>query len=166
MLYIVEGPDCSGKTTYAKKLAQENKGVYFHQTCTKLLTPGLLDYQLNVLENVKIGLAEGQTWILDRGWPSDHVYAPIIRPKADKITPRLRAITESFQPQYIFMEREDVEEAHEKEKSKAHPYPKKIFKRIVRGYRDLVDELLSDFWLKDRVLVVKWSGKEVPVTSE
>lgn len=74
-LYILEGPDCCGKTTLAKAFAWGRpRTAYFHSTASPALFPALMDYHQNILDNVKVNLENGLDVILDRFWPSEYVY--------------------------------------------------------------------------------------------
>ena len=73
-LIIVEGPDECGKTTLVKQLTKAYHLVPFHCTASKKLFPALADYHWNILDNVKLMLAEGHNVILDRYFPSELAY--------------------------------------------------------------------------------------------
>jgi hypothetical protein len=153
-LIIVEGPDCSGKSTLTKFLAQQLNAIRWHMTWTPRLTEGMQDYQMNALENAEwIVKHTDQVLILDRHWPSERVYAPIFRPEvAHKFDHQaLRDKIRGLGGIYVFCARPDVIDAHMRNQDPAHPYNVHDFKRVVRGYIELQNQMLEE----DR------SGKEV-----
>lgn len=150
-LIIIEGPDGAGKTTLARDLAEKLGAVSMHLTCTKALVGGLRDYQLHVMRDVAENLRLGHTVVLDRSWISEAVYGPIMRPKGPSYVTEIKAITESLNPFYVFCHREGNAQWHAENKDKAHPYTKRQFARILRGYAFLFDELYGDFFFKQRV---------------
>jgi thymidylate kinase len=77
-LIIVEGPDECGKTTLVNQLTKAYHLVPFHCTASKKLFPALADYHWNILDNVKLMLAEGHNVILDRYFLSELVYGSIM----------------------------------------------------------------------------------------
>jgi hypothetical protein len=80
-LIIIEGPDASGKTTLARYIANKHQSPVFHSTWTPRLASGIYDYMSNVLDNAEWCLKNlnAPYYILDRGWPSETVYAPVFK---------------------------------------------------------------------------------------
>lgn len=140
-LIIIEGPDCTGKTTLSRYLARVFTGAFlFHATAQGKLPLAMTDYQLNILENARVAMRElSVAAILDRHWPSEMVYGQIFRPGnphgfyGDTFA---RAITE-MRGIYIFCDRPDVIEAHSRERDPEHPYDEDKFAQVVSGYREL-----------------------------
>lgn len=153
-LIILEGPDGSGKTTLARQLAERLSAVSLHLTCTKALVGGLRDYQLHVMRDVAENLRLGHTVVLDRSWISEAVYGPVMRPKGPSYVAEIKTITESLNPFYIFCVRKDNEAWHAENKDKAHPYTKRQFRKILRGYQEAYEELHGDFFFRDRVMTL------------
>ncbi len=155
-LIIVEGPDCVGKTTFVKSLAQSIRKqrvrvcLTLRTTCSKSLIPGLLDYQTALFKDISENIQAGYMVILDRSWPSEEVYRPIFRPKAENFTTQVKQMAERFQPTYIFLERDDVMEVHKANKDKAHPYTQRQFAKVVKGYKQLAEEIYGDFFYRER----------------
>jgi len=79
-LFIIEGPDCSGKTTLAKRIAMMRNAMYIHATGSGKLFAAMLDYHLSIVKNASINLSNGHDVVLDRLWPSEYVYGQIQRP--------------------------------------------------------------------------------------
>jgi thymidylate kinase len=161
-LIIVEGPDCVGKTTFVRNLAATIRLQYLRvtmtmrTTCSKALIPGMLDYQTALMKDVSENIAAGYLVILDRSWPSDAVYQPILRPKTPSCVTEVKLMVEQFKPVYIFIERADVIEAHTKEKNKAHPYGKREFTKIVKAYKELAESMYGDFFYRERTMILDY----------
>lgn len=137
---IIEGPDCTGKTTLSNYLARFFGSVFlFHATAQGKLPVAMADYQSNILDNCEVAQELGQAVVLDRHWPSEHVYGPIFRPgnphgfDGGKYERRISGMGGI----YIFCDRNDVVEAHQKEQDPDHPYDVASFRRVVDGYRKL-----------------------------
>lgn len=79
-LIIVEGPDCTGKTTLCNYLMRTclPQPVYLHATYPYEGTDDVRVYHLNLLERA-IRLSEKTLVILDRLWPSELIYGTIYR---------------------------------------------------------------------------------------
>lgn len=135
---IIEGPDCTGKTTLSKFLAKELNGWLFHATAQGRLKEAMQDYQTNILHNVETALYElDRAAILDRHWPSEAVYGPVFRPgnphgfNYESQANRCR----SLKAIYILCDRSDVIDAHAEHQDPDHPYDPDQFRRVVDGYR-------------------------------
>lgn len=156
-LFIVEGPDAVGKTTFARHLAKELGGVYNHTTCTSKLAPAMLDYQLNVLSNAQINLNAGHHVVLDRLWPSEACYGPVLRPDTMIDPQRIRMVTSNLDPVYIFCLHEHGVDAaikqHEANLDPAHPYNQEVYMQIYRGYEVLAMAMQNTTPGKDRVIM-------------
>lgn len=168
-LLIVEGPDCVGKTTFCKQLvscinAQYPKGaaVGLRTTFSKALQEGMLDYQTALFRDIQGIIDSGMVVVLDRSWPSEAVYAPVFRPLAKGPLTQVKIMAEQFAPAYIFLEREDVEKAHAEKKDKAHPYNKRQFAKVVKGYKKLAQEMGEDFFLGPRTFVEVFEDYKQP----
>lgn len=77
MIILLEGADCSGKTTLAEKLleALREKAVYVHHT-EKNNTIADFSRTLNEAADRR---AQGQWTIIDRLWISEMIYGPLMR---------------------------------------------------------------------------------------
>ncbi len=145
-LLIIEGPDCSGKSTLSAYLARQYRAVRWHMTYTKSLTEGMFDYQMNALENAEwIIKNTDQVVIFDRHWPSEYIYGSLLRPHRvpffDHST--LAAKIEKLGGCYVFCFRRDVVEAHQANLDPAHPYDEKLFRQIVKRYAEWADMMMN-----------------------
>lgn len=78
-LFIVEGPDATGKTSLAKFIALKQNAVYFHAAGKKSLHLAMLEYHVNMIENAVVNLANGHDVVFDRHWPSEWCYGQVLR---------------------------------------------------------------------------------------
>lgn len=171
-LIIVEGPDCSGKTTFCTRLVRAinafggPKAVGLRTAFSKALQEGMLDYQTALFRDIKGINDNGMVVVLDRSWPSEAVYAPVFRPEAKGPLTQVKIMAEQCAPAYIFLDREDVELAHAENKDKAHPYNKRQFARVVKGYKKLAAEMQEDWFLGPRTFVEKFDDYKQPIFIE
>lgn len=150
-LIILEGPDCSGKTTLGKYLARWVNGVYFHCTYTEKLGIAMRDYQMNVLANAMEGIKNGQVWVIDRLWPSEVVYSSVFRPHmhADALdtAQELHTIIGEVDATYVYCSDSDVIKRHAAQQDPDHPYDEDKFQEVVQGYEDLFAQMHEDYYV-------------------
>lgn len=80
MIFIVEGPDGSGKTTLCHKLLVANKGRYLHFSYPKNKAEAdnmFTDYMETLIRY------RDEDVVIDRMWPSTQVYGEILRGKSE-----------------------------------------------------------------------------------
>lgn len=133
---------------------------------SKALQEGMLDYQTALFRDIKGINDNGMVVVLDRSWPSEAVYAPVFRPEAKGPLTQVKLLAEQCAPAYIFLDREDVEMAHDEQKDKAHPYNKRQFARVVKGYKKLAAEMQEDWFLGPRTFVEKFDDYKQPIFIE
>ena len=144
-LIIVEGPDRSGKTTLAKYIAEQTKGIYIHASGDKTLHAGMMAYHKSILHTAAFARQQGHMVVLDRLWPSESVYGELLRPTNlghvayDYQVMRGNCI--SLKAQYVFCIPEDAVERHRQDPDHTHPYTDDQFRQIVEGYRYLANLL-------------------------
>lgn len=88
MLFILEGPDGAGKTTYKNILKEQfPKAFDYHFSAPQ---PG--DDQLDIYSTVLMQHKPEHVLIFDRSWYSDRIYGPIVRHKMELPLTHVRAL--------------------------------------------------------------------------
>jgi thymidylate kinase len=143
-LYILEGPDCCGKTTLAKKFAQERHAFYFHSTATPKLFSALDDYHKNIIENVHTNQALGFSVILDRFWPSEVAYGKVFRPESGYDFERIAELTDECNPLYVFCFAKGAWARYAQgHTDPAHSLTKEQFFQVAENYKKIYASLQS-----------------------
>lgn len=75
-LYLLEGADATGKSTFAKKL---NVDSYYHCTWSEELDKRLDSYFIGILNSAINDLKSGKNVVIDRHFISENVYASLFR---------------------------------------------------------------------------------------
>ncbi len=89
MIIIIEGPDGSGKTMLAEKLAKQNKCSVVHRQQPKTEE----DKRVMMEEYVKL-IKSNKTVILDRSWYSELAYGPVMRDESVISYPEMYVLEE------------------------------------------------------------------------
>ena len=142
-LIICEGADNCGKSTLAKKLAEAFHGIYWRLTSG----PGLSEheamalYQRNALDNAQVNIRLGRVVVLDRHWPSDQVYGPILRgrPSCDGMV--MEDLCEQLDAIYIYCYRANAVAEQAKHKDPDHPYEDGVYQRVLDGCEEFFERL-------------------------
>lgn len=144
-IFIIEGPDHSGKSFLSRKLAKKIPSVLWHMTCG----PGLDDpdamalYMENAYENALDNLELGRSVIFDRHWPSDVVYSYAMKRPTCGVCEDLEAKFDNIGATYIFCIASDAVRRFKQKKDPDHvyddAYDERTFRKIVNGYRDFYD---------------------------
>ena len=151
-LIIFEGPDCVGKTTLSLAVAKTMKMPIAHLTCTTKLAVGMVDYQVNAIENAKTNMdLHGCGYVLDRHWPSELCYGAHFRGiQRPDVAASIEA-AEKLNPLYVFcMDAKGVESAvarHRENSDPAHPYEDKDYRIVYSNYELLIRRMRDE--LKD-----------------
>jgi thymidylate kinase len=148
-LFIVEGPDACGKTTFAKQLAESLGGIYWHMTCTKLLAPAMADYQMSAVSNAEVNLIAGSHMVFDRLWPSEECYGKVLRPNTMINPAAIRHAVSKLDPAYIFCldSAPGTEGAyrssrrHQQHLDPAHPYDEETYLSVYANYWQLYNTM-------------------------
>lgn len=77
-IVVLEGTDCSGKTTLAKEIQEQFGGSIIHHTWTPELEKNYDKYMFNSFTEI-IGRSKHELVIVDRAWISEYLYAKIYR---------------------------------------------------------------------------------------
>lgn len=93
MIYLLEGPDGTGKTTLArnlvnKSITKKRTCLFFHCTNKSVLKTIDEDYQ-EFLENLKHWKSIDYDVVIDRAWISNIIYTTIYEPEKDKVSDTL-----------------------------------------------------------------------------
>lgn len=147
LLFVVEGPDASGKTSLARFIANKLNAAYMHSTWTPGLQPGMLDYFISTVNNAGVCInTAGLDVVLDRHWPSEVCYRNVLRPHISAMPIKeLRQMLRDLRVIYIFCKGD--ENRHAKHINPGHPYN-------VDQYRALQAEYLGIFSVLSETEVV------------
>lgn len=74
MVIIIEGPDGSGKTTLANKIAKQTGYILLHRT-----QPKSEEEKKNMMTEYLQVIKAGKNVVMDRCWYSEMVYGPVMR---------------------------------------------------------------------------------------
>lgn len=77
-IVILEGPDCTGKSTLARKLVETFNGVYIHATWSEQLARAMWDYHLQIV-NDAVRQCDDRLVVVDRLWLSEVIYGAVYR---------------------------------------------------------------------------------------
>jgi thymidylate kinase len=145
-LFIIEGPDCSGKSTLARHIAVQKDAVYIHASGAKSLHQAMQEYHESLFAIAAQNLEMGRNVVMDRFWPSEVVYGQALRPglheriyDADKFQILLSARDVS----YVFCNDPEVETRHAAQQDPDHPYDPDQFAKIVKAYDALTKEMME-----------------------
>lgn len=171
-LFIVEGPDACGKTTFSNYLAQRLDAGYIHMAGTKSLFPAMNDYSVNCLENAQFALLNGKHFVFDRMWPSELCYGGHFRGKTEDDSRFIANMVKPFKPIYIFCMDHGCEPAadrHEEHIDEAHPYKRDDFVSVYQNYDSLLNRArrqeCSLFSSDDIILEKTFQIDEDPIES-
>jgi thymidylate kinase len=145
-LFIIEGPDCSGKSTLVRQIAVQRDALYLHASGKKCFHTSMLDYHQELLTAAIDNLANGHDVVMDRFWPSELVYGQLLRPH---VSDRVYDFADIFQQlsgyptTYVMCDDPEIHERHAKEQDPDHPYDRSQFVSIVESYRNLTTEMLD-----------------------
>jgi len=143
-LFIIEGPDCSGKSTLTKHIAIQKDAIYIHASGAKSLQPAMQDYHESLLSIAAQNLEMGRNVVMDRFWPSEVVYGQALRPGLHGQvydTDKIILMLEPHDVSYVFCDDPEVMKRHAEEQDPNHPYDQVQFGAIVTGYLKLADEM-------------------------
>jgi thymidylate kinase len=150
-LFIVEGPDACGKTTFARELSGFLGGVFWHMSapCNTPINEAVLQYDRNATENAEANLKMGRPVVFDRHWPSEVAYAPVFRKDGlrREIDQEAAAIA-LLRPMYVFcMDPNGIDSAaerHARHLDPGHPYDPDNYRKVYKNYLDLIHSLVEE----------------------
>lgn len=89
MIFIIEGPDGSGKTTLAQKLSKQTGYPVVHRS-----QPKSEEEKLQMLQGYVDAIEAGKNVIFDRCWYSEMAYGPVMRDKSVITYPEMYLLEE------------------------------------------------------------------------
>lgn len=146
-LVIVEGPDCSGKTTLAKKIAVKLGMTYLHFSGHPSLHAGMTEYHASILRAVDWNIRHNDmAFVLDRCWQSELVYVPVMRPHMDGVYDyaTIRKIIDPHRPATVLCMDDEIYDRYRAQVNDTHPYTPEIHAKIVDGYKLLMENTAGD----------------------
>jgi len=159
-LIILEGPDCSGKTTLAKCFMKEGF-CYFHGTHLGSAANPTVYYRYHeaMLKDIEMNLNAGHDVVVDRHWPSYMCYNSNGHEGFFEIYEtgygeKFLETINKMGGKYVFCLTEASKELHAKEIDPDHPYDAAFFESVCKKYGALYlamktrnDVYLYDFTL-------------------
>ena len=91
MIFIIEGPDGSGKTTLAEKLSRQTGYPVVHRS-----QPKSEEEKLRMLDEYVEAINTGRNVIFDRCWYSEMAYGPVMRDKSIITYPEMYLLEEKL----------------------------------------------------------------------
>ncbi len=161
-LIILEGPDCSGKTTLAEQL-MELGFVYFHGTHlgSSATIVQYARFHESMLADIKKNLEFGHNVVVDRHWPSHLCYNNSggidsfftnEEGYAEGYGKKMDEIVRSLGGMYVFCLTDKCLELHAANVDPDHPYDDGFFRQVYQRYKSLYlamskrkDVVLYDF---------------------
>jgi thymidylate kinase len=169
LLFIVEGPDACGKTTFARELSRFLGGVFWHMSapCNTPINEAIMAYDRNALENAEANLKDGRSVVFDRHWPSEVAYAPVFR--KDGVRDEIHTVAAEaalLRPVYVFcMDPNGVDSAaarHEEHQDPDHPYNPADYREVYKNYLKLIHSMIEE----GHTVVVRDFSEEPPHPKE
>lgn len=142
-IYIIEGPDGTGKSTLANKIAEETKGHILHASYDK--NWNIEKYHFDLID-VAFRLSKYQSVVLDRWAISEFVYGTVFRGGPSYDTAGLIEDSMDDKIVWIYCENEDAVKNHLANSKKR----KEMFDdmtKVVEEFDDYV-EYSSNNWLQ------------------
>lgn len=140
-VFIIEGPDRTGKTTLARAIAEyvnvRRCVTYWHCDFTKKLALAMEDYQYSVIKNLETNFTLGNTIIIDRLWPSNVVYREVLDNQPAVDWEPMKSLLRQLGAVYVFTDCASGLARHAADKDPAHAYTDEQYRAITHRYRQL-----------------------------
>ena len=103
-LLILEGVDSTGKTSLAKWIARELRASYHHASGHITLHYAMNAHHQSIVHDALVNFDNVMNVVIDRLWPSELAYAPILRPQAAKLYDlnKIMGKIARMEPTYIY----------------------------------------------------------------
>lgn len=152
-LFIIEGPDGSGKTTLSHALQRATKGVLIHgrsmgDNSKRLDNERIMKrYHESLLEIMELNLQVGHSVIVDRHWVSHLCYNLNLTAAQHAqywagFQPRLEALG----AKYIFALDPSYLEVHRANIDPDHPYPDGYLEKVYQQYLTIFPTFKANKW--------------------
>lgn len=146
-LIILEGPDCTGKSTLGRYIAAHLPAFYIHASGDKSLHHAMLAYHMSIIDVAKVNLRMEHSVIIDRLWPSELVYGSIFRPNlSDRVYDFEKVVTavQELDPLYIFCGDDESHIRHQKNIDPSHPYTLTQYEQVCDSYLNCEQGMRSE----------------------
>lgn len=146
-LFIVEGPDGSGKSTLCNMLLARINACYMHMSGDKSLYHGMMAYHSEALISARITMDAGVSVIMDRHWPSEYCYGLTTRPSMQGLYDFSKMIERCHElnPIYIMCVRKGSSSRDQfQQLNHAHPFTEQDFVAIHAEYLSLLRMMRED----------------------
>lgn len=148
-LIIVEGADCTGKTSLAKFIAKRLGAAYMHATGHKTLHGGMVAYHKNILENARACMeVSGISVVLDRHWPSEMCYGVNLRyeqhVKTGYFSGEFFGDIQSLGGRYVFCFSDKACDRQITSPDQTHPYSREEYDKVYRDYEKVFTSLVRE----------------------
>ncbi len=145
-----------GKTTLAQNLIMHCRCAYFHcRGHRDLYGAPMVPYQQSVIEAVEFTHKHaGVSTVIDRHWPSEHVYGGIFRPGTvpEERIKMLREKMAELEPVYVFCFSDKALERHKAQMDLDHPYDEKNYLEIISRYKSLYHKMIESPLPGERII--------------
>ena len=135
-LFIIEGPDCSGKTALAKFIANKLNVAYMHSNNHTITENNLKCARINLT-------VSGLDVVMDRCWPSEQIYAQVLGRPTNPTSEQFATCVE-LKAIYIFCLGEECKARHAEHADKNHPYTDAQYNEIYFEYEKLANKMIDD----------------------
>jgi thymidylate kinase len=142
-IIVLDGPDCTGKSTLQDYLVREKGAVGIHLTYNADVGPRMFEYQTEWMVKA-IEYSRDNLVVIDRHWISEAIYAKVFRggsPWAhmgrmmDRVWMKHAAVYVLTLPLDI----NDAVKRHNENLDPSHPYDEAKFKELLHCYLDLYE---------------------------
>lgn len=146
-IIILDGPDCSGKSTLQQHLVNNYKAVPMHLTYNKEVGPRMFDYQSNEMLKA-VNMSQDHLVVVDRHWMSELVYANALRggspwPHMGRMMDR---VWRKHAAIYVICLPSTLERAvgyYQHNIDNTHPYTVEQYERLYVSYEELLEKMIQ-----------------------
>jgi thymidylate kinase len=142
-LIILEGPDCSGKTTLARCF-MAHSFCYYHGTHLGAAANATVYYRYHeaMLNDIKMNIDAGMDVVVDRHWPSylcynSHGSEGFFETYEAGYGEKFIETINKMGGKYVFCLTDSCIPAHAREQDPDHPYDQEFFKKVYQRYQAL-----------------------------